>query len=238
MINTISTKTQGRVAGLLWFLTTLAGGFGMIYIRSKVIVPGNASATAANIMASQFWFRAAIVSILASQMFFFFFGLTLFQLFKDISRKTSAVLLTSLMMSVGIAIVNVFNLFGALIVVSQPDYLRVFTPEQVNAVATFFLRMNGSFGQGLLEIFWTPFYFAFGLLVLKSRYLPKILGFLLMVMSVGYAINILTKFLNPQFYPALFTQLAMMLGALGGLPTMFWLMIRGVEAQPLDERAT
>lgn len=98
--------------------------------------------------------------------------------------------------------------------------------------------MNGSFGQGLLEIFWTPFYLCFGLLVLKSRFLPKILGVLLLIMSIGYAVNILTKFLVPQFYPAFFTELAMSLGALGGIPTMLWLLIMGAKDQPLVDRAS
>lgn len=210
----------------------------MFYIRSKVFVPGDAAATAAHIVASEFLFRAAIVNILVSQVFFFFFGLTLFRLFKDIDRKTATVLLAASMMTVGIAVVNVLNLFGALVAVSQADYLKVFTPEQLNAIATFFLRMNGSFGQGLLEIFWTPFYLCFGLLVLKSRFLPKILGVLLLIMSIGYAVNILTKFLVPQFYPAFFTQLAMSLGALGGIPTMLWLLIMGAKDQPLVDRAS
>jgi hypothetical protein len=232
MTTIASNKTQGRLAGLLWFLTTLTGAFGMIYIRSKVIVPGDAAATAAHIAASEFSFRAAIVAILLSQVFFFFFGLSLFQLFEDVSRRTSMVLLTSLMMTVGIGVVNVLNLFGALVVLGPADYLKAFTPEQLNAVATLFLRINGSFGQGLLEIFWTPFYFSFGLLILKSRFLPKILGILLLIMSAGYAINIFTKFLIPHFYPEMFTQLAMALGALSGIPTMFYLLIWGAKTQP------
>jgi hypothetical protein len=232
MTTTTSTNSQGRLAGLLWFLTALTGGFGMFYIRSKVFVPGDASATATHIVTAEFLFRVAIVNILLSQVFFFFFGLTLFRLFKDIDRKTATVLLAASMMTVGIAVVNVLNLFGALVAVSQVDYLKVFTPEQLNSIATFFLRMNGSFGQGLLEIFWTPIYFSFGLLIIKSRFLPKILGILLMIMSIGYAVNILTKFLVPQFYPAFFTELAMTLGALGGIPTMLWLLIMGAKVQP------
>ena len=60
----------------------------------------------------------------------------------------------------------------------------------------------------------------------------------LMIMSVGYAINVFTKFLIPQFYPAMFTQLAMTLGAVGGLPTMLWLMIKGARVQPVDRLAS
>lgn len=230
--------TEGRRAGLFWFLTALTDGFGMFYIRSKVLVPGDAAATAAHIVASEFWFRAAIVGNLLSQVFLFFFGLTLFHLFKEVDRKLATVFLAAIMMTVGIAVVNNLNSFGALVVLSQADYLKVFTPEQLNAAAMFFLKMGNSFGQGLLEIFWTPYFFAFGLLVIKSRFLPKILGILLLIMSVGYAINILTKFLVPQFHPALLTQLAMSLGALGGIPTMLWLLIMGAKDQLLVERAS
>jgi hypothetical protein len=232
----MTRKTNARLAGLLWLLAATTGGFALVYVRSKVIVAGDASATAGNILASEFLFRAAIVSNLFSQVFLFFFGLTMYQLFKEINKALATVFLASIMMTVGIAVVNALNNFGALLVLSQADYLKAFTPEQLNAVAMIFLRLNNGFGQGLLEIFWVPYFFSFGLLIIKSRYLPKILGILLMIMSVGYALNILNKFLIPQFYPAIFTQLAMMLGALGGIPTILWLLIKGAKAQPLDEQ--
>ena len=88
------------------------------------------------------------------------------------------------------------------------------------------LRLNNS-GQGLLEVFWTPLYFSLGWMAVRNRWLPKLLGIFLMLMSAGFAVNVYTKFLIPQFHPELFTQLAMSLGALGGIPTMFWLLIKG-----------
>jgi hypothetical protein len=232
-----SSKNRARLAGLLYLLAVVTGGFGLFYIRSHVIVPGDAAATAGNIMASEFLFRAAIVSNLFSQIFMFFFGLTLFHLFKEVNKRLATVFLTSVMMTVGIAVVNQLNNFGALLVLSQADYLKLFNPGQLNAMAMIFLRLNNS-GQGLLEVFWTPYFFSFGLLIIKSRYLPRILGVLLMIMSVGYAINVFTKFLIPQFHPAMFTQLAMVLGALGGIPTIFWLLIKGAKVEPLDEPAS
>jgi hypothetical protein len=238
MNSTYSLKKRARLAGLLWFLAAVTGGFGLFYVRSQVIVSGDAAATAGNIVASEFLFRAAIVSNLFSQVFLFFFGLTLYHLFKEANKALATIFLTSIMMTVAIAVVNTLNNFGALLVLSQADYLKAFTPEQLNAMAMIFLRLNNSFGQGLLEIFWTPYFFTFGLLIIKSRYLPKVLGILLMIMSDGYAINILDKFLIPQFYPAVFTQLAMLLGALGGIPTILWLLIKGAKVQTLDDDAS
>jgi len=105
-------------------------------------------------------------------------------------------------------------------------------------MAMIFVRLSNSFGQGLLEIFWVPYYFSFGLLIIRSRFLPKIFGILLILMSIGFAINILDKFLIPQFYPAMFTRLAMTLGGLGGLPTILWLLIKGAKVQPLHDQAS
>jgi hypothetical protein len=91
------------------------------------------------------------------------------------------------------------------------------------------VRLANGAGRGLVEIFWAPYYISFGLLVLRSGLLPKILGILLVAMGAGFAINILQKFLVPPFHPALFTQIAMALGGLGGIPTMLWLLIKGAD---------
>ncbi len=226
-----STKKTARLAGLLWFLSAVAGGFGLFYVRSNLIVTGDAAATAANIVASESLFRAAIVSNLFSQLFLFFFGLTLFHLFKEVNKVLARVFLTSILMTVAIAVVNQLNTFGALLVLNRADYLKAFAPEQLTAMAMIFLRLNNSFGQGLLEIFWGVYLFAFGLLIIKSRFAPKFLGILLMIMGVGYWVNLFTKFLIPQFHPLMFTRLAMTLGALGGIPTIFWLLIKGAMVQ-------
>ena len=233
-----SSKNTARLAGLLWLLSTAAGGFGLIYIRSNVLVPGDAAATAGNIIAAESLYRAAIVSSLFSQIFMFFLGLTLFHLFKEVNKRLATVLVASVIIAVTIAFANSLNHFGALLVLGQADYLNVFSAEQLDAIAMTLIRLANSAGQGLLEIFWAPYYFSFGLLTIRSRFLPKVFGILLMIMGVGFAINVFEKFLFPQFYPALFSQLAMLGGALGGIPTMLWLLIKGVNVQSLEDQAS
>lgn len=232
-----SNKRTARLAGFLWLLSTSAGGFGLSTIRSSILVPGDAAATAANLMASEFLFRAAIVGSLISHVFLFFLGLTLFQLFKDVNQQLARVVVASAMIAVAIAVMNTLNHFGALLVLSQADFLNVFNTDQLYAMAFIFLRLANSSGQGLLEIFWAPYYFSFGLLVIRSRFIPQIFGILLMIMGFGFAINILEKFLFPQFYPVVFTQLAMLGGALGGIPTMLWLLIKGVNSEQEQKHA-
>ena len=226
-----SGKQTARLAGALWFLSTVTGAFGLIFVRSNVIVPGDATATASNILAVEFLYRAAIVSGLFSHILLFFLGLTLSHLFKEVNKKLATVLAASMMISVAIAVVNTMNHFGALLILSQADFLNVFNPEQLNAMAFILLRLANGPGQGLLELFWVPYYVSFGLLVIRSRFLPMIFGILLIIMGAGFAINVFEKFVLPQFYPALFTQVAMLTGALGGIPTMLWLLIKGVRTE-------
>jgi len=229
----MTTKNTARLAGLLFMLAAGIGGFGYSYIRLRMIVPGDAAGTAANILASEFTFRAAIVATLASQVLMFFFGLTLFGLLKEVNKSWALLFLASVLVSVTLAVFNQLSNFGALFVLSQTEYLKVFSPDQLRAMAMLFLRLSG-LGQGLLEIFWTPYYLVLGLFAIKYRFLPRVLGILLILMGTGYWINLIDKFLIPEFHPAFFTQLAMSLGALGGIPTMLWLMIKGanVSAEP------
>lgn len=219
-------KRTARLAGLYWLLSAVAGGFGLSFIRSSIIVAGDPAATAANIATSEFAYRAAIVGLLVSQVLLVFFALAIYRLFAPVHRPLAMIFLVSVVMSVVVAVANTSHHFGALHMLSQTEYLTTFTVEQRQAMAMVFLRLSG-IGQGLLEIFWVPYFGAFGLLVLKSRYLPRIFGVLLLAMSAGFAVNILQKFLVPAFYPAAFTQTAMLFGALGGIPTILWLLIRG-----------
>lgn len=81
-----SLKKTARLAGLLYLLQALATGFSLGYVRSTLIVAGDAAATANSIIANESLFRLAIVSNLFAQIFFLFFGLTLFRLFKEVNK--------------------------------------------------------------------------------------------------------------------------------------------------------
>ena len=228
-----STKKTARLAGLLWVLVGVTTGFSLGYVRSKLIVSGDAAATVSNIIASESLFRVAIASSILSQIFLLFFGLTIFRLFKDTYKTLATVFVSSLLVGVAIGVVNSLNNLGALWIITNPDSQKAFQPEQINALAMTFLRLN-NFGIGLLEIFSALFLFSLGLLIIRSGYLPRVLGILLMIGACAFPINTFTKILIPQFYPVLMTRLTMLLNAFGPLATMLWLLIKGVDQpQPI-----
>jgi hypothetical protein len=225
-----SLSLRSRRAGVLWLLATLTGGSALMYVRGHVYVPGDAAATANAILSDVLRFRFAIVGALLSQLAMLFLALELYRVFAPVERGLARVLLVSVAISVALACANQLPNLAALLWLGPEPYLQAFTLEQRQTLVLMLLRVQNGVGQGLLEIFWTPFYVALGLLVLRTRALPRVLGGLLLLMGAGFAVNLLDKLLVPQFHPAVFTQLAMGLGALGGIPTMLWLLLRGLAA--------
>jgi hypothetical protein len=225
-----------RRAGLLWLAATVSGGWALTFIRGRIYVPGDATATAAAILANALAFRFAIVATLVAQLATLFLALELFRVFAPIERVLARVLLVSMVIGVTLAVANQLPNLVALLLLGPDPQLQAFTQAQRESVVLLLLRVQNGAGQGLLEIFWTPFYVAFGLAALRTRALPRVLGVLLVVMGVGFAVNIIDKLLVPSFEPVFFTRLAMVLGALGGIPTMLWLLVRGIAEPVRAER--
>lgn len=226
---TSSVPLRSRRAGLLWLVAMLTGGTALMYVRRHVYVPGDAAATAGAILADVPRFRLAIVGALVSQLAMLFVALELYRVFAPLERVLARALLLSMAISVALACANQLPNMVALLLLGPEPYLQVFPQAQRETLVLLLLRVQNGVGQGLLEIFWTPFYVALGLLALRTRALPRVLGVLLVLMGAGFAVNLVDKLLVPQVSPELFTQVAMGLGALGGIPTMLWLLVRGLD---------
>src|ERR1017187_9561191 len=180
-----STQKTARVAGLLWLLAAVATGFSLVYVRPRLIVSGDAAKTVDNIVAFESLFRAAIASSILSQIFFLFFGVMIFRLLKGGGKTLAMVCLTSLLVSAGIGVVNSLNNIGALVVLGDADYMKAFQPDQVTALVMTFLRLNNS-GIGLGEVFMALFMCSFGLFIIRSGDLPRVLGVLLMIGACAF----------------------------------------------------
>lgn len=194
-------------------------------------MPGDALATANNIIALESLFRAGIASMVISQVFALFFGLAIFRLFKDANKTLAMVFLTSLLVGAGLGVANSLSNIGAQLVLTNPDYMKAFAPDQLIMLAIIFLRLNNS-GLGLVEIFTGIYLFTFGLLIIKTEYLPRVLGVLLMIGACAFPVNTFTKILFPQISPTLMTQITMLLNALGAPLTILWLLIKGAKVPP------
>jgi Domain of unknown function (DUF4386) len=227
-----STKKQARVAGILYLLASIIGFFCLIYVPGKLIVPGDATATADHIRASPNLLRFGIASELTSFIIFIFVVLALYRLFKAVNGKHALAMAILLLVSIPISLVNVLNDIAALILVSGADFLSAFEKGQLDALAYLFLRLHGQ-GFIVAQIFWGLWLFPFGILVIRSGFIPRFLGVLLFIAGSGYLTSSFTSLLLPS-YAHLVDQFTMVLTA-GELPIIFWLLIWGAKVSPLDQ---
>ena len=225
-----STKKQARVAGLLYLLASIIGFFCLAYVPGKLIVSGDATATANRIRASETLLRLGIASELIAFTIFIFVVLALYRLFKAVSEKHAVAMATLLLISIPISLLNLLNEIAALVLVSGASFLSAFEKGQLDALAYMFLRLHGQ-GFIIAQIFWGLWLFPFGILVIRSGFIPRFLGYLLFIAASGYLASSFTSLLLPS-YRHLVDQFAMVLEA-GELPIIFWLLIWGAKV-PLD----
>jgi hypothetical protein len=229
------TKKTARIAGFLYLLLAVAAPLRLLYIPSKLFVRGNATATANNIAAHETLFRLGIVSDLFCGIILIFLVLALYRLFKGVDRN-QAVLMVILggLMPAAIDFLNVLNDAAALMLVSGVEFLSVFEKPQRDALAMLFLRLHHQ-EVVAAEILWGLWLFPFGVLVFRSRFLPRVLGVWLIINGFAYLTLSLTGLLLPH-YEAMVSRIAFP-ALLGEIAIMLWLLIKGAKEQPSDEPA-
>jgi hypothetical protein len=222
------TRRKARYAGVLYLLMGLTAPIGLLYVPGKLIVSGDASATADNIRISGWLLRIGIASELFHQVIFIFLVLALFRLFKAVNERHATLMVILVLVSVPIVMLNVLNEIAPLILVSGADFLSGFDTPQLDGLAYFFLRLHGQ-GINIASIFWGLWLLPFAMLVFRSGFIPRVLGVLIMIAGVGYLIDSTTTILLPK-YAHQVSEVAMILGW-GELPIVFWLLIWGAKTQ-------
>lgn len=224
-----SLSKNARVAGLLYILSSLFGMVRLIYVPNVLFVHGNAAATASNIAGHELLFRFGIVSYLLCNALWIFVMLALYQLLKGVDQALAALMVILSLMVTPISFVNIANDIAALLFARGADFLSVFDKAQREALVMLFLNLHHQLDLAweLLGVSFIPF----GLLVYRSRFLPRILGVWLMIASFAYMALSLTGLLFPGYedkvirfaQPVLFAEVALML----------WLAIMGVREKRL-----
>ena len=230
-----STRNPGRFAGLLYVLTSIVGFFAMGYVPGKLIVHGNAAATASNIAASETLFRLGIAGQLIGMAGFIFVALALYELLKGVNRRHAPLMVILIVVSVPIAFLNELNSIAALVLVRGADFLSIIDKPQREGLAMLFLKLHG---QGLVvaEIFWGLWLFPLALLVYRSRFLPRFLGVWLGLAGFAWVILSLTSIVLPQYQDKVdrYCQPAI----IGEIVFMLWLLIMGARPPALDATAS
>jgi hypothetical protein len=231
MITSITERSPSfyaRVYGLLYILHFI-NPWAEAGVRMSLIVPGDAVATANNILASEGLFRLGFVGDLIGQTLFIFLVLTLYKLFKPVNKNQASLMVILALAGVPIAMLNLINHIIPTILLSGADYLSVFSVGQLQALALLFLNFHKN-GVYIAMIFWGLWLLPAGYLVYKSGYVPRVLGVLLVVAGVGYLVDFMVFFLLPNYIVSV-----SMFTFIGEIIFAFWLLIKGVKAPTSSE---
>src|SRR5437879_11295388 len=120
------TKKAARIAGAIYLSMVFTAPFSLIYVPSKLIVRGNAAATADNILAHETMFRLSIFGDLIGQVIFICLGVAFYRLLRDVNKTWALLLLSFVLVSAAVCFLNVINDIAALILFRGAEFLSVF----------------------------------------------------------------------------------------------------------------
>jgi hypothetical protein len=229
-IKEASLRSLARTTGGLYLLTILTGIFSAGYVSGKLVVSGDAAATAANILAHRGLFQLAFAVYLIEMACQVAITALFYNLLKPAGRNVS---LVAAFLGLTASIIKTFSrvfFIAPLFILGGAHYLTVFSVDQLQALALLFLKVNDR-GAGIALVFFGFYAILTGYLIIKSSFLPRILGVLSVVGGLGWL-----TFLYPPLGGRLFPFIAIF-AILGAGSLIFWLLVKGVNEQRWKEQA-
>ncbi len=226
----MNVQRYARVAGGLFLLSMVAGGFGEAYVPSKLIVSGDAAATVANLKNFDFLYRLGFAAFMVESLCDITLALLLYALLKPANKQLS--LLAAFFGLIATATFAFAELFYfAPVVIMRGGYLQTFSPDQINALVLLSLKFYGYAGM-IFTAYYGMGWIVRAVLIFRSGYLPKFLGVLMAIGGVGFVIRNFLLILAPAYA----SDVLLMLMFPGGLIMAVWLLIKGVEVPKWNEK--
>jgi hypothetical protein len=227
----VSPRNMARMTGALFLLTIVAGVVAEAFISQRLVVPGDAEATATNILANESLYLAGFTIYLVEMAAQVAMTVSFYYLLKPVSR--SLALLAAAFGLVGCTIKTLSRLFyvAPLVVLDNATYLAAFEPDQLEAMALVLLGLNDR-AAGMALVFFGLTGLVNGYLVFQSTFLPRFLGVLKLAGGLGWL-----TFISPPIGMQLFPIIAGV-GVIGALVTIGWLLIVGVDEPRWRARAS
>ncbi len=223
---------HARLAGLGYLIIIFAGIFAEFFVRSSLIVPGDATATAANLMASNSLYRAGIASEFVMLLCDVFVAGALYVVFRSVNRNLALLAAFFRLAHASIVAVNLLNTWVPLLLVGDAGYLAVFSTEQLHALALLLLEAH-SYGYVIGLVFFGAHCVLLGYLVIRSGFLPKGLGFLLLVAAGGYLADGFGRTLLADYarYENVFLLAVFVPAFIGELSFCLWMLFKGIDVR-------
>jgi len=230
-----SPQTYARIGGMFYLFIIVAALFGEVFGREKLIVGGDAAATAANILGSDMVFRVGLAGEMLTCVIDVALAMILYVLLKPVSRNLALLAAFYRVTFVGVYAVAKLFLVAAVILLGSGAYLKAFDPQQLQSLAYLSLKLH-AYGYGLSLIFFGCTCVLLGYLIHRSGYLPRIIGILLVIGGVGYLISSFTQIVAAALAAALFPWILLPAFA-AELALALWLIVKGVDVPKWEARA-
>ena len=228
------TERLARLAGAVYVSLGLAAAFGFYHAP---LVQGDLSAIAHRLTQSDVRFRIGVVSDVLSTALSVPLALLLYQLLKPVHKIQALWMALLLVAAMPISFVVALNYVAAQRLLTGAAEVAALTAAQRNALGMLFLRLH-THGVLAVEIFWGLWLVPFGLLVMKSRFLPRVLGILLVIAGGAYVAHSVISLLLDGPRIVLYERATMLARAAGEFPIMLWLLIKGADARAPRPRMT
>lgn len=220
-------KATAHQAGAVYFVFMIVAIIGEFFIP-PFLVPGDAAATARAIATGQFTYRMDVVLGFVTLVLFLFLVALLYQLFREVHPGYARTMVLLVGVGIAVALANMMVRLIPLVLLRNADELAAFTQPQRDALALGALRWHMA-GSAIATTFWGLWLFPFGILVIRSGFLPRILGYALIVAGIAYVVTSTTALVLPDYRHAV--TRAMMPLYFGEVPIIFWLLFRGVRVR-------
>jgi hypothetical protein len=216
---------------VFYLIIIVSAVFAYIYVRGRMIIPGDMARTAANLLAHERLYRlgfsAAVVTVVCNPPM----GLILYELLKVVNSRVALLALVCITISATIEAVNLFNYISPLLTFTLPEYRAAFNPAELQALARGASKLFG-YGFSLLQVFFGVFCALIGYLILRSKLFPAIIGFLMIAAGVCYWIDSFVFFLALPGVPYI-----LLVGGIAELSLALWLLVVGVNEAKWRARA-
>lgn len=230
-----SPQTYARFGGLLYLVIIVAGALGELFVRGRLVVSGDAAATAHNILASESLWRLGIAGDLLMHVCDVFVMWALYVLLRPVNRNLALLNLLLNLIQTAVLVANKMSLLVPLFLLGDAPYLKSFDPAQLQAWSYLAIRLHEhGFSVGL--IFFGCVCLVEGYLIRRSRYLPWLIGVLMQIAGVCYLINSAALLLAPNFEARLFPAILMPC-LVAELSLALWLLLKGVNRDEWRSRA-
>jgi hypothetical protein len=220
----MNVQRYARVAGVLFLVSMVAGGFGEAYVPSRLIVSGDAAATVANLKNFDFLYRLGFAAFLIESLCDITLALILYALLKPVSRELS--LLAAFFGLTGTALFAFAELFyfAPLVMMNGAGYLQAFSPDQLNSLMLLSLKFYGFAGM-IFTAYYGMTWIVRAYLIFRSGYLPKFIGVMMAIGGLGFVVRNFAMILAPAYA----SNVLLMLMFPGGLILAVWLLVKGVD---------